>query len=98
MVKVTLRSLPMLNTPSFLSWASCGFKTTRRKAQKETFIRMIVEGYNIPEGVVVDLLREKIKWVREGTSVVFSCEQARLWRPAEGSPHSFEVQSDWLPE
>ena len=98
MVKVTLRSLPMLNTPSFLAWASSGFKTTRRKAQKQNFIKMISEGYFLPEGVVIDLLREKIRWSREGSSVVFECPQARLWKPAEGSPHSFEVQSDWLPE
>ena len=103
MVKVTLRSfvtsMSTLSTPSVIAWAGCAYRGAKKKAVKAEFVRMIVEGYNIPEGVVVDLFRGKIKWsIEEDTNVVFHCEQARLWKPAEGSPHSFEVQSDWLPE
>jgi hypothetical protein len=103
MVKVTLRSyvtnMAVLSTPSMIDWAGCAYRTAKKKAEKDRFVRIISEGYFLPPEVVIDLLREKIKWSREGTDVVFYCEQARLWKPAEGSPHSFEVQSsDWLPE
>jgi hypothetical protein len=104
MVKVTLRSyvtnMAVLSTPNMIDWAGCGYRTARKKAEKDAFVRMIVEGYNIPEGVVVDLFRGKIKWSREeGTNVVFYCEQARLWKPPVGSPHTMEIQdSSWLPE
>ena len=78
MMNVRMVSFPMLNTPNFLEWCSHGFRTTRKKAEKASFIRMIVEGYNIPEGVVIDLFRGKIKWSREGTSVTFKVEAHRM--------------------
>ena len=103
MVKVTLRSfvtsMSTLSTPSMIDWAGCAYRSAKKKAVKAEFVRIISEGYSLPPEVVVDLLREKIKWFREGTDVVFYCEQARLWKPKDGSPHSFELQSsDWLPE
>jgi hypothetical protein len=102
MVKVTLRSfvtsMSVLSTPSMIDWAGCAYRTAKKKAEKAEFVRIISEGYFLPPEVVIDLLREKIKWSREGTDVVFYCEQARLWKPAEGSPHQFEIQSaEWLP-
>ena len=104
MVKVTLRSfvtnMSILSTPSVIAWAGCGYRSARKKAEKDRFISMIVKGYNIPPKVVEDLFRERIKWsIEEGTDVVFYCEQSRLWKPAEGSPHTMEIQGDcWLPE
>ena len=104
MVKVTLRSfvtnMSVLSTPSMIDWAGCAYRSAKKKAVKAEFVRHIVEAYNIPEGVVVDLFRGKIKWsIEEDTNVVFYCDQARLWKPAEGSPHTMEIQdSSWLPE
>jgi hypothetical protein len=103
MVKVTLRSyvtnMAVLSTPSVISWAGCAYRTAKNKAEKDRFVRIVVNGYNIPPEVVIDLFKEEIKWSQEGTNVVFYCEQARLWKPAEGSPHTMEIQdSSWLPE
>ena len=102
MVKVTLRSyvtnMSQLSTPSVISWAGCAYRTAKNKAEKDRFVRIVVNGYNIPPEVVIDLFKEEIRWTIEGTNVVFYCEQARLWKPAEGSPHQFEIQSaEWLP-
>jgi len=102
MVKVTLRSyvtnMAVLSTPSVISWAGCAYRTAKNKAEKDRFVRIVVNGYNIPPEVVIDLFKEEIRWTIEGTNVVFYCEQARLWKPAEGSPHQFEIQSaEWLP-
>ena len=103
MVKVTLRSfvtnMSVLSTPSMIDWAGCAYRQAKKKAVKAEFVRSVSEGYFLPEGVVIDLFRGKIKWSREGTDVVFYCEQARLWKPKDGSPHTMEIQdSSWLPE
>jgi hypothetical protein len=103
MVKVTLRSyvtnMAVLSTPSVISWAGCAYLTAKNKAEKDRFVRIVVNGYHIPPEVVIDLFKQEIRWTIEDTNVVFYCEQARLWKLPVGSPHQFEIQSaEWLPE
>ncbi len=66
----TLASAPMIHTPGLLRWAECGYRTSKGK-ERETFINLFADGYNLGRVLAVALLSGKIAYKVEGEDVVF---------------------------
>lgn len=71
LTKFRLLSAPAVDTPRLLAWATKVYRTGNKKERKAV-IRVFVEGFNLTEKCVKDLLDKKVPYdVSEDNCVVF---------------------------
>jgi len=64
----------MCHTPGIVAWAISGYKTEKKAVKRVSWVKMLTEGYGLPDTVATGILAGEIPYRVEGDTVVVEVE------------------------